>query len=188
MDASIDSNSPFTVPAPGRFSKVSVQTIAGEIEARLSDGGNWELRIRRDQEDRWRMACSGDLDCGTVTTQPAVEDAIVRGRLVVDPESRRATVGDVSLQLARKEFALLALLAAHPDRVFTKEELLAAIWDHTGPSRTRTLDSHASRLRRKLRKAGAEGMIVNSWGIGYRLWDRTDLVSFPPLSPVGDAA
>ena len=188
MDASVDNDSPFKVAAPGRFTKVSVQTTAGEIEARLSDGGNWELRVRRDQEASWRMACSGDLDCGTVTAQPVAEETLVRGALTVDPESRRAAVGDTVLQLARKEFALLSVLAAQPDRVFTKEELLATIWSHKSLSRTRTLDSHASRLRRKLVKAGAEGMVVNSWGIGYRLWDRADLVSLPPLSPVGGAA
>lgn len=83
---------------------------------------------------------------------------------------------------------MLLVLATQLDRVFTKEELLATIWGHTGLTRTRTLDSHASRLRRKLKKAGAEGMVINCWGIGYRLWDRTDMVSFPPLTPVGQAA
>lgn len=188
MDASINHDSPLKAPAPGRFTRVSVQTPAGEIEARLSEKGNWELRIRRDEETGWRLACSGDLNCGMVVAQPVSEEALTRGPLTVDPDSRRATVGETSLQLARKEFALLLVLATQPDRVFTKEELLATIWGHTGLSRTRTLDSHASRLRRKLRKAGAEGMVVNSWGIGYRLWDRTDMVSFPPLTPVGEAA
>jgi DNA-binding response OmpR family regulator len=188
MDASIDNDSPFTAVSPGRFTRVSVQTAAGEIEARLSERGNWELRLRRDQETSWRMACSGDLDCGAVTTQPVTKEALVRGALTVDPESRRATVGDTPLRLSRKEFALLAVLATQPDRVFTKEELLATIWGYAGLARTRTLDCHASRVRRKLHAAGANGMIVNCHGVGYRLWDRTDLISFPPLSPVGDVA
>lgn len=188
MDASIDHDSPLRMTAPGRFTRVSVQTPAGEIEARLSEMGNWELRVRREQETSWRLACSGDLDCSMVTAQPIAEETLTRGALTVDPESRRATVGETGLQLARKEFALLLVLAAQPDRVFTKEELLATVWGYTGVARTRTLDSHASRLRRKLRKAGAEGMVVNAWGIGYRLWDRTDLSSFPPLTPVGKAA
>jgi DNA-binding response OmpR family regulator len=188
MDASTDYNGPERAPVPGRFTRVSVQTPAGEMEARLSEKGNWELRVRRDEETSWRLACSGDLDCGMVVAQPVSQEELTRGALVVDPESRRATVGETSLQLARKEFALLLVLATQPDRVFTKEELLATIWGHTGLTRTRTLDSHASRLRRKLRKAGAEGMVINCWGIGYRLWDRTDMVSFPPLTPVGQAA
>jgi DNA-binding response OmpR family regulator len=188
MDASADYPIPVKATAPGRFTRVAIQTPAGEVEARLSEKGNWELRVRRDEEASWRLACSGDLDCGMVTTQPVAEEILTRGALTVDPESRRATVGESTVALARKEFALLLVLAVQPDRVFTKEELLATIWGHTGVARTRTLDSHASRLRRKLRKAGAEGMVVNAWGVGYRLWDRTDLASFPPLTPVGKAA
>jgi DNA-binding response OmpR family regulator len=188
MDASVDSKSPFGPAGPGRFTRVSVQTIAGEIEAKLSEAGNWELRVRRDQETCWRMACRGDLSCGTITAHPVVQEPLVRGALTVDSASRRASVGKTELQLSKKEFALLAMLASQPDRVFNKQELLAAIWGDAGLSRSRTLECHAARLRRKLRKAGVDSMVINSWGIGYRLWDRTDLVSFPPLSPTGEAA
>lgn len=109
MDASIDNDSPFRVTAPGRFTKVSVQTIAGEIEARLSEAGNWELRVRRDQETCWHMACSGDLSSGAVKAQPVVNEPLIRGPLTVDPESRRVIVGDSPVHLSRKEFALVAL-------------------------------------------------------------------------------
>ncbi len=56
--------------------------------------------------------------------------------------------------------------------MFTKDELLRTVWDFRSSGRTRTLDSHASRLRRKLRAvdAGAE-LVVNVWGVGYRLLD-----------------
>ncbi len=97
-------------------------------------------------------------------------------------------VGGVPVNLAHKEFALLAVLAARPDRVFTKEELLSAVWDHAGTTKSRTLDSHASRLRRKLAAAGAEGLVVNCWGVGYRLWDRGDLEALPSLGPLPSAA
>jgi DNA-binding response OmpR family regulator len=54
--------------------------------------------------------------------------------------------------------------------VFTKLELLQEVWGYRLSARTRTLDSHASRLRRKLREAGAEVELVdNVWGVGYRL-------------------
>ena len=78
---------------------------------------------------------AGDLDCGMVTTQPvavAHEEIINLGALTVDPAGRRATVKGSEVNLARKEFALL-ILAAQPDRVFSKEELLATVWGHTGP-------------------------------------------------------
>jgi DNA-binding response OmpR family regulator len=43
------------------------------------------------------------------------------------------------------------------------------VWGYPIPGRTRTLDSHASRLRRKLREAGADGLVENVWSVGYRL-------------------
>lgn len=184
MDASIDRGAPLALLGPGRFTRVAIQTTAGEIEARLSEGGNWELRLRREKEHNWRIACRGDLDAGAFTAEPAAQESLVRGPLVVEPESRTARVGKVTLELSHKEFALLTVLAAKPDRVYTKEELLEAIWGYTGTSKSRTLDSHASRLRRKLVAAGAEGMVINSWGVGYRLWDRGDLDLSPP-APIG---
>jgi DNA-binding response OmpR family regulator len=93
------------------------------------------------------------------------------GELVVDPVRHRATVGGRPIALSKKEFALLRVLASDPTRVFTKEELLAAVWAYHGPSKTRTLDSHASRLRRKLDPDHGR-FVINCWGIGYRLVDR----------------
>jgi DNA-binding response OmpR family regulator len=90
------------------------------------------------------------------------------GELVVDPARRRVAVGDRFVALSNKEFALLRILVSDPTRVFTKEELLAAVWAYRGPSKTRTLDSHASRLRRKLDPEHGR-FVINCWGIGYRL-------------------
>jgi DNA-binding response OmpR family regulator len=157
----------------------------------LSERGNWELRVRRDQETTWRLACTGDLACGIVTAQPvavAQEEVINVGPLMVDPAGRRVTVKGKELCLARKEFALLLVLAAQPDRVFSKEELLATVWGHTGKAATRTLDGHASRLRNKLKRAGAPGLVINEWSIGYRLRERPDLAALPPLGPTDQAA
>jgi DNA-binding response OmpR family regulator len=92
------------------------------------------------------------------------------GDLVVDPERRRAWVGEQEVQLSKKEFSLLRILATDPHRVFSKRELLAEVWGYRAPTRTRTLDSHASRLRRKLDPEGAR-YVVNCWGVGYRLLD-----------------
>jgi len=92
------------------------------------------------------------------------------GELVIDPATRSVRVGDRSVELANKEFALLRALASDPTRVFTKEELLRDVWDFRSLGRTRTLDSHASRLRRKLDPEHAR-FVVNCWGVGYRLID-----------------
>jgi DNA-binding response OmpR family regulator len=93
------------------------------------------------------------------------------GPLTLDLTTRTAEVAGEALELSRLEFALLRTLAADPERVFTREELMRDVWGYRCPGRTRTLDSHASRLRRKLRAAGGAGLLVNVWGVGYRLTD-----------------
>jgi DNA-binding response OmpR family regulator len=92
------------------------------------------------------------------------------GELLVDPVTRRVQVGAREVKLANKEFALLRALATEPRRVFTKDELLRDVWGFRAKGRTRTLDSHASRLRRKLDPEGAR-YVFNAWGVGYRLLD-----------------
>jgi DNA-binding response OmpR family regulator/uncharacterized membrane protein (UPF0127 family) len=92
------------------------------------------------------------------------------GEIVVDPLRRRVWVGEREVQLANKEFGLLRVLAADPCRVFSKRELLEDVWGYRNPGRTRTLDSHASRLRRKLDPEHGR-YVVNCWGYGYRLLD-----------------
>lgn len=90
------------------------------------------------------------------------------GEIVVDPSRREARVAGEPVRLANKEFSLLRTLASDPTRVFTKDELLRDVWGFRSIGRTRTLDSHASRLRRKLDPEFGR-YVVNCWGIGYRL-------------------
>jgi len=88
----------------------------------------------------------------------------------IDTRTRDVRVAGIRVQLAQKEYELLLRLAREPERVFTKSELLRDVWNYRVAGRTRTLDSHASRLRRKLREAGAAVPLVdNVWGVGYRL-------------------
>jgi DNA-binding response OmpR family regulator len=95
---------------------------------------------------------------------------LAAGPIRIDPRTRRVTVDGRRVLLAQKEYELLSELARDPDRVFTKEELLRSVWGFRSAARTRTLDSHASRLRRKLRSAGCDTrLVVNVWGVGYRL-------------------
>jgi len=97
------------------------------------------------------------------------------GELQVDRARRRVTVRREPVDVSAKEFALLCALIVEPTRVFTKDELLRGVWGFRSPGRTRTLDSHACRLRAKLAAAGAGGMVVNVWGVGYRLIDTVDV-------------
>jgi len=92
------------------------------------------------------------------------------GPLELDPLARQVALHGERLCLSKKEFALLRALAGDPTRVFTREELLRGVWGYRSIGCTRTLDSHASRLRRKLGVAG-DTFVVNVWGVGYRLVD-----------------
>jgi DNA-binding response OmpR family regulator len=101
---------------------------------------------------------------------PPVSERMQVGELVIDRAARRVTVGGVPVVLATKEYELLVKLAAEPARVLTKEQLLREVWGFRSLGRTRTLDSHASRLRRKLAAAGGD-FVRNVWGVGYSLTD-----------------
>lgn len=92
------------------------------------------------------------------------------GTLEIDPAARTVALGGRPLTVSQKEFALLRTLASDPTRVFTKEELLRTLWGYRARGSTRTLDSHACRLRQKLARDG-DRYLVNVWGVGYRLVD-----------------
>jgi DNA-binding response OmpR family regulator len=89
------------------------------------------------------------------------------GDLTINPATREVRVGARPVELAAKEFALLRALAADPRRVLTKEELLRDVWGYRSLGRTRTLDSHASRLRRKLDPEHSR-FVHNCWGVAQR--------------------
>jgi DNA-binding response OmpR family regulator len=101
---------------------------------------------------------------------PPPRERMAVGDLQIDRAARRVTVRGVPVILAAKEYELLVKLAEDPARVFTKEQLLREVWGFRSLGRTRTLDSHASRLRRKLAAAGGD-FVRNVWGVGYSLVD-----------------
>jgi len=97
---------------------------------------------------------------------PSTPAPIVRGPLRIDLAKRHATLNGRVLDLTRREFELLALLAANPGRAWSREFLIEQIWGHDYEGADRTVDSHVAQVRRKL---GAQGdQIVTVWGVGYR--------------------
>jgi DNA-binding response OmpR family regulator len=90
------------------------------------------------------------------------------GALTIDVHARQAYLGDQPIALSKKEYELLVVLAGDPHHVFTREELLRTVWGYRTPSRT--VDSHACRLRNKL-SAHPQRLVINVWGIGYRFCD-----------------
>jgi DNA-binding response OmpR family regulator len=91
------------------------------------------------------------------------------GALRIDTTSHEATFGSTALRLRRLEYALLVHLARDPGRVYTKDELLRELWGYRAEGSTRTVDTHACRLRRSLADAGAGGWLTAVRGVGYRL-------------------
>ncbi len=102
-------------------------------------------------------------------TAPSPHEIRRAGTITADLATRTVAVGEVAVPLAGKEYELLLKLMTDPTRVFTKEQLLREVWGFRSLGRTRTLDSHASRLRRKLAAGGAASVVINVWGVGYRL-------------------
>ncbi|MHB8469935.1 MAG: response regulator transcription factor [Gaiellaceae bacterium] len=101
--------------------------------------------------------------------RPPRDELLDLGDVVVDRAARRALVRGREVVLAGKEYALLLKLASDPDRIFTREQLLRDVWGYRTYIETRTVESHASRIRCKLAAAGLAGWVVNAWGVGYKL-------------------
>lgn len=91
------------------------------------------------------------------------------GALRIDTNAHAATFAETPIRLRRLEYALLVHLARDPSRVYTKQDLLRELWGYHAEVSTRTVDTHACRLRRALTKAGAAGWLIAVRGIGYRL-------------------
>jgi DNA-binding response OmpR family regulator len=94
------------------------------------------------------------------------------GALTIHTATRTVIYGSKPVELRRREYALLVYLAGEPTRVIPKAELLRHVWGYPPQDMTRTVDSHASRLRCKLAKAGAAGWVPSTWGVGYCLAPR----------------
>jgi DNA-binding response OmpR family regulator len=100
---------------------------------------------------------------------PPRADLLEVGPIAIDRCARRVRVRGLEVYFSEKEFMFLAKLATAPDRVFTREQLLRDVWGYRMIAPTRTVESHASRVRCKLAAAGLGGWIVNTWGVGYKL-------------------
>lgn len=97
---------------------------------------------------------------------PAPLEAITHGPLRVDTAARVATLDGAPLNLTPKEFDLLLLFAAHPNRAFSRTFLLWHLWPDEYDGLDRTVDAHVTRLRKKLGAFGER--IVTVWAVGYR--------------------
>jgi DNA-binding response OmpR family regulator len=97
---------------------------------------------------------------------PPAGDRVQAGPLVVDVRSHVATLDGSPMHLTRKEFDLLTVLVSNPGRAFSREFLVERIWGSDFDGFDRAVDTHVTRLRKKLGKLGDR--IVTVWGVGYR--------------------
>ena len=99
-------------------------------------------------------------------------EVIEIGSLMINSTERAVLLKDSALSLTPKEFDLLLFLARHPNRVFSREELLEKVWGYTFGN-TRTVDEHVKRLRQKLEATGLDWELITTvWGVGYKLqWE-----------------
>jgi DNA-binding response OmpR family regulator len=89
--------------------------------------------------------------------------------LFIEPDSRLVLVNEQPVSLTPKEFELLHHMAKSPNRIYTREELLEAVWGYDYFGDVRTVDTHVNRLRDKLQKASCtKSCITTAWGVGYK--------------------
>lgn len=102
----------------------------------------------------------------TRSTKDAEDQMISASGVTIDEVSYQARVNGRALDLTYKEFELLRFLAGHPQRVFTREQLLSEVWGYDYFGGTRTVDVHVRRLRAKL--GDMESLIGTVRNVGYR--------------------
>lgn len=97
-----------------------------------------------------------------------VRRVVDKGELHLDCESRRLNIGGREINLTAKEFDLLELMALNPNKVYSRDHLLNAVWGYDYPGDVRTVDVHIRRLREKIEQNPSEPKYVHTkWGVGY---------------------
>ena len=93
---------------------------------------------------------------------------VEKGDLHLDCDSRRLNIGGKEINLTAKEFDLLELMALNPNKVYSRDHLLNAVWGYDYPGDVRTVDVHIRRLREKIEANPREPKYVHTkWGVGY---------------------
>ncbi len=98
------------------------------------------------------------------------------GDLTVNPEKRKVTLRDQTIELTAKEFDLLMLFAQHPGRAYSRQELLDLVWGYQYAGYSHTVNTHINRLRNKIEDDPSNPRFVRTvWGLGYRFAEREEL-------------
>ncbi|MBB6733845.1 response regulator transcription factor [Cohnella zeiphila] len=127
-------------------------------------------RVKRQLQRWYRLRSAGEPEAGSAES---AEHAVLQvGTLRILPEERRVFQGGEEADLTFKEFSLLKVFAEHPNRAFTREELLVLVWGDDYYGSDRAVDHLIKRLRKKIDPLPVEAV----WGHGYRLrWNGGDI-------------
>ena len=104
----------------------------------------------------------------------AAGEAIEAGGLKLDPASHRVTAADQSVSLGPTEYRLLQFFMEHPERVYSRSQLLDRVWGGNVYVEERTVDVHIRRLRKALEPSGTDGLVQTVRGSGYRFSTRPE--------------
>ena len=118
-----------------------------------------ELLARVAVQIRRSNSGSGEVSEGKLTYK----------ELTLDEQSFTVMVNDHEVQLTKREFQILALLVAHPKRVFTKQDIYDCAWNEIYIGEDKTINVHISNIRKKIKEFTDTEFIETVWGIGYKL-------------------
>lgn len=114
---------------------------------------------------------SGDI-AASATDFDRATDGIEKSGLSIDPGRRRVRVQGKEVDLTAREFDLLYHFASHPGRVFSRQQLLDAVWGYNHAGYEHTVNTHINRLRGKIEDEPSEPFYIETvWGVGYRFRD-----------------
>ncbi|MCG8519283.1 MAG: response regulator transcription factor [Pseudomonadales bacterium] len=113
------------------------------------------------------------VDALSVTAEPeTASDVIDSDGLHIDPARRKVRIADAEVDLTAREFDLLLHFARHPGRVFSRAQLLDAVWGYNHEGYEHTVNTHINRLRNKIECDPAKPDFIQTvWGVGYRFRD-----------------
>jgi DNA-binding response OmpR family regulator len=104
-----------------------------------------------------------------IDTSPTHEAPIELSDMTIDPASRRVTVRGEEVALTQREFDMLLFLARHPGQVFSRNQLMDAVWQYSFYTDTSTVTVHIRRLRSKIEADASQPKHIETvWGVGYR--------------------
>lgn len=108
------------------------------------------------------------------TFSPDAKKTLTAADLVMTEETRQAFAGEIELKLTPCEYSLLKMLLSHPDRIFSRNELINAVQGYDFDGYDRTIDSHVKNLRKKIAKCLPDKELITTvYGVGYKLNSRT---------------